>query len=80
MSISKARNLFYFTDHKPLEKMGHLHNKTMNRLQASLLEHNFVIQYKKGAIMPADYLSCLPSTDEKTWQRSHSALTLSNLN
>ncbi len=44
--------------------MGHLHTKTMNRLQTALLEHDFVIQYKKGAIMPADYLSQLPSTNE----------------
>jgi hypothetical protein len=36
----------------------------MNRLQTALLEHDFVIQYKKGAIMPADYLSQLPSTNE----------------
>jgi hypothetical protein len=28
------------------------------------LEHDFVIQYKKGAIMPADYLSRLPSTKQ----------------
>jgi hypothetical protein len=58
----KGKKFILFTE--PLEKMGHLHNKTMNRLQASLLEHDFVMQYKKGAIMPADYLSCLPSTDE----------------
>jgi hypothetical protein len=43
--------------------MGHLHTKTMNRLQAALLEHDFIIQYKKGAVMPADYLSRLPSTN-----------------
>ena len=43
--------------------MGHLHTKTMNRLQSALLEHDFVIQYKKGEIMPADYLSRLPSAD-----------------
>jgi hypothetical protein len=43
--------------HWLLEKMGHLHTKTMTHLQAALLEHDFVIQYKKGAIMPADYLS-----------------------
>ena len=42
--------------------MGHLHTKTMNRLQAALLEHDFIIQYKKGEIMPADYLSRLPGT------------------
>jgi hypothetical protein len=37
--------------------MGHLHTKTVNRLQAALLEHDFVIQYKNGAVMPADYLA-----------------------
>jgi hypothetical protein len=58
----KGKQFILFTDHKPLEKMGHLHTKTMNRLQAALLEHDFVIQYKKGEIMPADYLSRLPST------------------
>jgi hypothetical protein len=36
----------------------------MNCLQAALLEHNFVIHYKKDAIMPADYLSNLPSTNK----------------
>ncbi len=58
----KGKQFILFTDHKPLEKMGHLHTKTMNRLQAALLEHDFVIQYKKGEIMPADYLSRLPSS------------------
>jgi len=43
--------------------MGQLHTKTMNRLQAALLEHDFVIQYKKGEIMPADYLSRLPAAN-----------------
>jgi hypothetical protein len=56
------RKLFFlFTDHKPLEKLGHLHTKTLNRLQTALLEHDFVVQYKKGTNMPADYLSRLPS-------------------
>ena len=36
----------------------------MNRLQSALLEHDFVIQYKKGTIMPADYLFRLPSTNQ----------------
>ncbi len=49
-------------DHKPLEKLGHLHSKTMNRFQTALLEHDFIIQYKKGSDMPADYLSRLPAT------------------
>jgi len=59
----KGKKFILYTDHKPLEKMGHLHTKTMNRLQSALLEHNFVIQYKKGTIMPADNLSRLPSTN-----------------
>ena len=42
--------------------MGQLHTKTMNRPRAALLEHDFVIRYKKGETMPADYLSRLPST------------------
>ncbi len=33
----------------------------LHRLQTALLEHNFVVQYKKGTTMPADYLSRLPS-------------------
>jgi hypothetical protein len=59
----KGKKFILYTDHKPLEKMGHLHTKTMNRLQAALLEHNFVIHYKKGKIMLADYLSRLPSAN-----------------
>ncbi len=55
----KGKKIILFTDHKPLETMGHLHTKTMNRL---LLEHDFVIHYKEGEIMPVDYLSSLPST------------------
>ena len=57
----RGKQFILFTDHKPLEKLGHLHTKTLNRLQTALLEHDFVIQYKKGAIMPADYLSRLPT-------------------
>ncbi len=62
----KGKKFILYTDHKPLEKMGHLHTKTMNRLQAALLEHDFIIQYKKGEIMPADYLSRLPSANPDT--------------
>jgi hypothetical protein len=47
-----------------LEKLGHLHSKTLNRLQTALLEHDFVIQYKKGSNMPADYLSRLPGAKD----------------
>ena len=60
--------------------MGHLHTKTMNRLQSALLEHDFVIQYKKGEIMPADYLSRLHLLMSITSPISLSALTRSNRN
>jgi hypothetical protein len=57
----RGRQFILFTDHKPLEKLGHLHTEMLNQLQAALLEHDFVVQYKKGTTMPADYLSRLPS-------------------
>jgi hypothetical protein len=59
----KGKKFILYTDHKPLEKIGHLYMKTMNQLQAALLEHNFIIQNKKGAVMPADYLSRVPSAN-----------------
>ncbi len=57
----KGKKFILYTDHKPLEKLGHLRSKTMNRFQTALLEHDFIIQYKKGSDMPADYLSRLPA-------------------
>jgi len=41
-----------------------LHSKKLNGLQTALLEHDFVIQYKMGSNMPADYLSRLPGAKE----------------
>ncbi len=58
----KDKKFILYTDHKPFEKLGHLHSKTMNRFQTALLEHDFIIQYKKGSDMPADYLSRLQAT------------------
>jgi hypothetical protein len=60
----KGKRFILYTDHKPLEKLGHLHNKMLNRLQKALLELDFVIQYKKGSNMPADYLSRLPGAKD----------------
>ena len=57
----RGKQFILFTDHKPLEKLGHFNTKTVNRLQTALLEHDYVKQYKKGTNMPADYLSRLPS-------------------
>jgi hypothetical protein len=36
----------------------------MDRFQTALLEHDFIIQYKKGSDMPANYLSRLPAAPE----------------
>ncbi len=60
----KGKIFILYMDPKPLEKLGHLHCKTLNRLQLALLEHDFVIQYKKGLNMPADYHSRLPGAKD----------------
>jgi hypothetical protein len=58
----KGNKIILNTDHKPLEKLGHLHSKMMNWFLMALLKHDFVIQYKKGSDKSADYLSRLPAT------------------
>jgi hypothetical protein len=45
-----GNQLMLYSDHKPLEKLGHLHNKMLNRLQLALMEHDFKIQYKRDPI------------------------------
>jgi RNase H-like domain found in reverse transcriptase len=42
----RGKQFILFTDHKPLERLGNLHNNTLKRLQFSLLEHDLIIQYK----------------------------------
>ncbi len=51
----KDKQFILYTDHKLLKLLGHLHNKTLHRLQMALLEHKFIIQYRKGSNMPAEY-------------------------
>ena len=55
-----GKHFTLYTDHKPLEILGHLHTKTLNHLQLAMLEYDFIIQYKKGVTMPADFLSRTP--------------------
>ena len=43
-----GRRFTLVTDHKPLEKLGTLHQKTLNRLQEQMNKYNFVILYRKG--------------------------------
>jgi RNase H-like domain found in reverse transcriptase len=35
----KGKRFILYMDHKPLEKLCHLHSKMLNRLQTALLEH-----------------------------------------
>ncbi len=51
----RGKQLILYTDHKQLEKLVHLYNKTLGRLQSALLQHEFKIQYKKGPNMPVDF-------------------------
>jgi hypothetical protein len=53
----KGRHFKLFTDHKPLEKLGKVHTKTLNRLQQMMNVFSFDIIYKQGNEMPADFLS-----------------------
>jgi len=54
----KGNHFTLMTDHKPLETMGTIHTKTLNRLQEAMnTEFSFNIVYKKGSEMPADFLS-----------------------
>ena len=53
----KGRKFQLFTDHRPLEKLGTVHSKTLNRLQEQMMSFDFTIHYKKGSEMPADFLS-----------------------
>jgi len=53
----KGHHFKLFTDHKPLEKLGKVHTKTLNRLQQMMNLFSFDIIYKQGSEMPADFLS-----------------------
>jgi len=53
----KGKRFLLFTDHKPLEKLGVVHTKTLHRIQEVMMEYDFEIHYKKGEEMPADFLS-----------------------
>jgi len=53
----RGRPFMLYTDHRPLEKLGKVHTKTLNRLQEAMGRYDFEIRYKKGSEMPADYLS-----------------------
>ncbi len=53
----KGQHFPLFSDHKPLEKLGKVHTRTLNQLQEAMNIFDFEIVYKKGSEMPADFLS-----------------------
>ena len=66
----RGRHFKLFTDHKPLEKLGKVHTRTLNRLQEIMNQYDFEIIYKKGSEMPADYLS-RHAIDSISWESDH---------
>jgi hypothetical protein len=56
----RGRHFTLYTDHKPLETLKTIHQKTMNRLMERLGMYDFELQYKKGNEMPVDILSRCP--------------------
>ena len=66
----KGQHFTLMTDHKPLETMGTIHTKTLNRLQEAMNTiYSFNIVYKKGAEMPADFLS-RQAIDSISWENN----------
>ena len=53
----KGRPFNLLTNHKPLVTLKTVHNKTLNRLQETVLTYDFDTIYHKGEEMPADFLS-----------------------
>ncbi len=53
----RGRRFILYPNHKPLETLGTLHTKTVNRLQLAMMNFDFEIRYKKGSEMPTDFLS-----------------------
>jgi hypothetical protein len=56
-TYQQGRKFKLITDHRPIETLGKVHTKTLNRLLEVMNTYDFDIIYKKGSEMPADYLS-----------------------
>jgi hypothetical protein len=52
-----SKHFMLMTDHKPLETLGTVHTRMLNRLQLTMFHFDFEIVYKKGSEMPVVYLS-----------------------
>jgi hypothetical protein len=54
----QGKQFTLFTDHKPIEKLGTVHKRTLNRLQVLMTEYDFTMQYRRGCDNAvADFLS-----------------------
>jgi hypothetical protein len=55
----RGKQFTLFTDHKPMEKLGTVHKRTLNRcLQVLMTEYDFTMQYRQGCDnVVADFLS-----------------------
>jgi hypothetical protein len=54
----RGKQFTLFTNHKPMEKLGTVHKRTLNRLQVLMTEYNFTMQYRRGCDNAvADFLS-----------------------
>jgi hypothetical protein len=52
----QGRKFILYIDHKPQKTLGTLHTKTLNRLLLAMMDFDFKIRYKKGSMMPGDFL------------------------
>jgi hypothetical protein len=54
----RGKQFTLFTSHKPMEKLGTVHKRTLNRLQVLMTEYDFTMQYLRGCDNAvADFLS-----------------------
>jgi hypothetical protein len=76
----RGRGFILYTDHNPLKTLETLHTKTMNRQQLAMMDFDFVIQYKKGSEMQADFskISAISALDVD-WVQEQEKDNLSNL-
>jgi hypothetical protein len=54
----RGKQFTLFINHKPIEKLGTVHKRMLNRLQVLVMENNFTMQYRQecdNAV--ADFLS-----------------------
>jgi hypothetical protein len=52
----RQRRFILYTYYKPLESLGALHTKTINRLQLAMMDFDFKIRYKKD--LKCQLISC----------------------